>query len=75
MAHYTELIPDDGRMCPNCWGFGRAAVTVGTRHDDGSRTIVFANCIGCNGLGWLPLQLIADVYDAATARRAVDRVL
>lgn len=74
MAHSTELFPDDGRMCPNCEGFGRAAVTVGTRHDDGSRVIVFINCIGCNGLGRLPVQLIEDVYNAAIARRVVDRV-
>jgi len=74
MAHFTEHFPADGRVCPNCEGFGRAAVTTGARHEDGSRVVVFDNCIACNGLGYLPLQLIIDVYNAAIAHREAARV-
>jgi hypothetical protein len=74
MAYYLDTFPDDGRTCPNCEGFGRVAVTTGASRSDGSRVIVFTNCLGCNGLGWLSIELITDIYNAAIARREASRV-
>lgn len=48
-------------VCRDCDGFATAAITTGTRHPDGSRVTVFADCPACDGRGDLPRGLRAQL--------------
>ncbi|MEU5321457.1 hypothetical protein AB0G67_32585 [Streptomyces sp. NPDC021056] len=56
------------RICPNCDGFATAAVPSGTRHHDGTRTLLHIDCGTCHGTGTIPLRprlTSADIEAAA----------
>ena len=38
-------------LCPGCDGFATAAITTGTRHDDGTRVTLRVTCTACKGTG------------------------
>ncbi|MFJ9728565.1 hypothetical protein ACIRP3_38065 [Streptomyces sp. NPDC101209] len=44
------------RICPDCDGFATAAITTGTRHDDGTRALLRVDCRACHGTGTAPLR-------------------
>ncbi len=48
MAQTTDPAP---RICPDCDGFATAAITIGTRHDDGTRATLRVTCAACKGTG------------------------
>lgn len=37
--------------CSDCGGFARVAIAIGNRRQDGSRTLLFVECRGCEGTG------------------------
>ncbi|WP_217553181.1 hypothetical protein [Streptomyces sp. GbtcB6] len=39
------------RVCRDCDGFARAAITTGTRNPDGTRTTLTVTCSACHGTG------------------------
>ncbi|MEU8730816.1 hypothetical protein AB0C68_15770 [Streptomyces tendae] len=39
------------RVCRECDGFATAAITTGTRHQDGSRATLRVTCPSCKGTG------------------------
>ncbi|MFF3989365.1 hypothetical protein ACFY0B_32870 [Streptomyces sp. NPDC001797] len=39
------------RVCRDCDGFARAAITTGTRNPDGTRTTLTVDCPACHGTG------------------------
>ncbi|MGY4984047.1 hypothetical protein ACWCYL_44245 [Streptomyces sp. 900105755] len=39
------------RVCSDCDGFARAAITTGTRNPDGTRTTLRVDCPACHGTG------------------------
>jgi hypothetical protein len=43
--------PAPRRVCSDCDGFARAAITTGTRNPDGTRTTLTVNCPACRGTG------------------------
>ncbi|MCU7824804.1 hypothetical protein [Kitasatospora sp. DSM 101779] len=43
-------------ICPACDGFARAAIATGTRHPDGTRVTIAADCRTCHGTGHLPVR-------------------
>ncbi|MEV6211311.1 hypothetical protein [Kitasatospora sp. NPDC051914] len=47
---------DQARICPDCDGFARAAIATGTRHLDGTRVTITADCRTCQGTGHLPAR-------------------
>ncbi|UQI48708.1 hypothetical protein M1P56_32540 [Streptomyces sp. HU2014] len=47
--------------CQYCGGFATVGVTSGTRHPDGSRVVVFADCPACGGRGDLSRSLRAQL--------------
>ena len=40
-------------ICRDCHGFATAAITTGTRHDDGTRATLTVHCQVCKGTGRL----------------------
>ncbi|WP_411144947.1 hypothetical protein [Streptomyces sp. x-80] len=54
-----QHVPTDARVCPSCDGFSTAAITTGTRHQDGSRVLVPVTCRSCHGAGYAPAWLAA----------------
>ncbi|WP_405947996.1 hypothetical protein OG588_16760 [Streptomyces prunicolor] len=38
-------------VCRDCDGFATAAITTGTRHDDGTRVTLRVTCKACKGTG------------------------
>ncbi|MER7183788.1 hypothetical protein ABT404_30670 [Streptomyces hyaluromycini] len=39
------------RVCRDCDGFARVAITTGTRNPDGTRTTLRIECLACHGTG------------------------
>ncbi|MFD5446952.1 hypothetical protein [Streptomyces sp. NPDC127100] len=39
------------RVCRDCDGFATAAITTGTRNDDGTRATLRIACLSCKGTG------------------------
>ncbi|MFF9361931.1 hypothetical protein [Streptomyces griseoluteus] len=39
------------RLCRDCDGHASAMVTTGTRHPDGTRTLIRVDCLACQGTG------------------------
>ena len=52
----TPAMATRTRICPDCDGFATAAITSGTRHDDGSRALLRVDCYVCHGTGTVPLR-------------------
>ncbi|MEU4094880.1 hypothetical protein [Streptomyces sp. NPDC026673] len=50
----THSAPPAARICPACDGFASAAITTGTRLNDGSRATLRVACPGCRGTGHVP---------------------
>ncbi|MEV7982501.1 hypothetical protein [Streptomyces sp. NPDC086519] len=49
------------RVCSDCDGFARAAITTGSRNPDGTRTTLAVNCQACRGTGTTPATVLVRV--------------
>ncbi|WP_046506434.1 hypothetical protein [Streptomyces odonnellii] len=55
MPQYTRA---RSRICPDCDGFPRVAITTGQHTPDGRRLTVIAACRSCDGTGSVPAAVL-----------------
>ncbi|MFF4356203.1 hypothetical protein [Streptomyces sp. NPDC001604] len=67
MTGPTPATIANARICPDCDGFGAAAVSSGARDASGQLPTIAVDCPDCHGTGTLPLRPRLSAADVEVA--------